>query len=342
MAEKSSFESIMNEITGGLTGNYDADLQYLEEQEQKYKDHEQAKEILRAIGRLIYEITPEEKKKELSQTTQNVLMGFDAALEEAKFNIYKKEYNKALEILEDMVQKYEEQALFENDSVSEYYCFHEPMEEILYRQRNQSEREVRHVNYNFDAMYYFYGSLLLELQRFEDAEKALEKARRWNPVDPALTFEYAETFKIRGMIKEFAEITRNAFRYAFRPTDLARCYRNMGYFFVELQDYHAAVCCYLFSEQFEKSKNVSSELYYISQTTGENYQPTFPEIRETFERLELPVGPAMEILQIGYAYGKHFFENGDYASAKYYLEIVSAFADLDEVNEMLRRIMETQ
>lgn len=88
MAEKSSFESIMNEITGGLTGNYDADLQYLEEQGQKYKDHEQAKEI-------------------------------------------------------------------------------------LYRQHNQSERAVRHVNYNFDAKYY-----LEIVSAFADLDEVNEMLRR--------------------------------------------------------------------------------------------------------------------------------------------------------------------
>ncbi len=61
--ESKDFESIMKEITRGLTGNFEQDISYLNEQMEKYKGHEYEKEILRACGRLIYEIMPEDKKK---------------------------------------------------------------------------------------------------------------------------------------------------------------------------------------------------------------------------------------------------------------------------------------
>ena len=58
-------EKILKEITSGLTGDNTKDMQYLKEQSEKYKEHEYAKEILRACGRLMYELIPSDKKKEL-------------------------------------------------------------------------------------------------------------------------------------------------------------------------------------------------------------------------------------------------------------------------------------
>ena len=106
MAENKDFEAIMKEITGGLTGDPKADMQYLQEQGDKYKDHEYGKEILRACGRLMYELIPDDKKEELNKVLAKDNMGYDAAMEEVRFNIYKKNYDKALKLIEDIISKY--------------------------------------------------------------------------------------------------------------------------------------------------------------------------------------------------------------------------------------------
>ena len=90
MADNKDFDSIMREITGGLSGDPQKDMAYLEEQMQNYKEHELSKEIIRACGRLIYELIPDDKKEELAKAINNDASGTEAALEEVRFNIYKK------------------------------------------------------------------------------------------------------------------------------------------------------------------------------------------------------------------------------------------------------------
>ena len=63
MADNNIFEDIMKEITRGLSGDSKKDVDYLQEQMEKYKDHEYGKEIIRAYGRLIYEVIPDEKRR---------------------------------------------------------------------------------------------------------------------------------------------------------------------------------------------------------------------------------------------------------------------------------------
>ncbi len=338
MAENKDFEAIMKEITGGLSGDTETDLEYLKAQGEKYKDHEYAREILRACGRLLYQLLPEEKIAEISEYIEKDQMGFDAALDEIRFTIFKKDYDKALKMLESMIAKYEDAPFFENDAVSDYFCFREPMEEILYRIRTNTEKDLRQSPINYVDMYYLYGSLLVEMNRPEDAETALKKAMRWNPGNPKAAFEHAETYKLRGLIDEFGRLTREIFKIVYRPEDLARCYRNMGYYFVETKDYRAAVCCLLFSESFDKNDLVQSELYYISQVSGEDYEPTGEELKEIILDHDLPFGLEMETLITAYECGKAFYERGDLLTAKHLLEIFLDFVDDETAEKMMEDI----
>ena len=67
MADNKDFDSIMREITRGLSGDSATDIAYLKEQMEAYKDHEMGKEIIRACARLMYDLIPEDKKKDIRQ-----------------------------------------------------------------------------------------------------------------------------------------------------------------------------------------------------------------------------------------------------------------------------------
>lgn len=94
MANK-DYHQIMTEITSQLTGNTEEDIRYLTAKCEEYKTHEMAKEILRGIGRLMYDIIPEDKREEINQAINNDSLGWKAALDEANFCIYKKDFYKA-------------------------------------------------------------------------------------------------------------------------------------------------------------------------------------------------------------------------------------------------------
>ena len=338
MAEK-RYEEIMKEITKGLSNDAEKDMKYLEEQMEAYKDHEYGKEIVRACGRMMYELIPEDKKAELISAINKDTKGFEQTLEEARFCIYKKDFEKALKILEDMVNGYEKMNMYSDDAVSEYYCFTEPMQEIMYEFYNKPEKDLRRAQIDYEAMYFLYGSVLVELGRIDEAKEALKKARRWNPTSPTVGFEYAETFKMEGNFPVFAKITREIYPYIIRKKDLARFYRNMGFYYVEVQEYYAATCCFLFSTGYEKSSMVPAELYYINQKTGEDYNPSIEELIQCFEEHDIPLGASKDVIGIAYSYGKHFYEEvKDMASTAYYWGIVAEFEDDEEINKVLEQI----
>lgn len=197
------FDDIMHEITSGLTGDTRTDVQYLNQKMQEYREHPLAKEIIRACGRMIFEILPDEDKNELEKMIDNDAKGLEAELDEIRFNIYKKDFQKALKLCQLLVDKVESMNMFQDDQVSEYHTFNELFEVMLYVHFYQPQKDLRHSPIPFSTIYGLYGSLLVELHQLDEARCVLQKGLRWNPVDFSLTSEYIETFKMRQELEPF-------------------------------------------------------------------------------------------------------------------------------------------
>lgn len=335
-----TYDEIMREITAGLTGDTEKDTVYLKEQMEKYKEHELAKEILRACGRLFYGLIPEDKKKELAQVIDNDMSGIHAVLDEVKFNVFKKDFGRALELMENLMEKTEKNLLYQNDSVTEYFSFEAPFEFFMYVQKYKAEKEIKWIEYPYAAIYLQYGSLLVDLQRYEEANLALEKALRWNPMSATIMFEYAETYKILGQMDKYIDVSKKAFSVAYTKSDVARAYRNLGYYFIEQEKYQAAIGCYLLSLQYDnESKNAQSELYYIHQKTeGSVEQPTLEELIEIAEIEGIPMEVDRDVLGIAVAYGKHFLDDGEVAGARAMFEIVYDLTDDETIKDILDKL----
>ena len=102
---------------------------------------------------------------------------------------------------------------------------------------------------------------------------------------------------------------QEAFKIAFRPADVARCFRNLGYYFVEKKLYREAVAAYVLSNHFEKNTMVQSELYYIEQKTGKPVvNPTVAEMKAIAEKYHFPTTADQDVLGLAYTYGKDAVE----------------------------------
>lgn len=337
------FDQIMQEIVNGLSGDFQTDASYLKARMDEYKDHEYGKEIIRACGRLMYEIMPEDMKKEMDAAIQKDELHIDATLEEVRFNVYKKDFNKALSIMESLVRKVkdmEESGAFQNDAVSEYYTFNEAFEEMLFRDLHDTKKDIRRAGIPYAEIYLQYGSLLYDLKRFEDAQAVMAKAVRWNPCNAKIAFEYAESFKVLGDIEAFKAHTIDTFKIAFRPDDVARCYRNLGYYFVEKKLWSEAIACNLMSMQFDReSKSAQSELYYIQQVTkGKIPEPGMKELEKYSKKYGFPIGADRNVLGLAYGYGKHFYEAGQMDGAGYCWKIFYDLTHDDEIKKLLDKL----
>ena len=332
-----TFDAIIKEIKAGLTGDYKIDLKYLDEKCREYKEHEMGKEIIRTCGRLMYDIIPETKKAELNEAMEQDRKADRAIIDEIKANIDKKEYDKALLMLEDYEKKISGIGFYEDDKVSEYFQFEEFIQEIIYRYRNRVTKEIREAKgIPYCEVYMIYGSLLVELKHFEEARTILKKGLRWNPLSFYMTMEYIETYKMEGNLDKAFELTIDAFKIAIHAAQIGRCYRNLGYVFAEKKLYPEAVTCYITGEQLDnEAKQTQDEVNLIQQLTGHTFNPAMKDLEEYAKRYGFPIGADKEIVELAYSYGKHFLEVKEYEGAKYCLGIAYELTGDEEVKKVL-------
>lgn len=143
-----------------------------------------------------------------------------------------------------------------------------------------------------------------------------------------------------GELGTFFKLTKEAFKLAFRSDDLARCYRNLGYYFVEKELWSEAIACYLLSLQYENdSRQAQSELYYINSiTNGEVAEPSLEEVMEYGIRYGFPIGADDDIVGLSLSYGKEFLDQNEPDAARYFLSIAYDLTGREEIAEMMGRI----
>lgn len=280
MADNSTFDTIMEDITQGLTGEWEHDLGYLKEQMEEYKDHPLGKEILRACGRLLYERIPADKLRELEQVMGNHHDATEATLDEAVYNVQRGNWSKALELIEPLAQKMDrlvETGWCADDSESRYFDFRSVTDEVVWRAHNEERRTIRRATEPLAKIYFTYGSCLFEAERYDEAIAACRKAIRWNPADPGLRFELGENYKRLRDMESYDQVLQELFPYIATAAELAHYHRAVGYLCIELGSFELAAAHLMVSLLFENSQLPLSEVMYIKMEYERDYTDMTPQ-----------------------------------------------------------------
>ena len=198
-----TFDEIMKNITSELVGDPKVDVKYLMNQSEVYKNHNFSKEISRAIGRLMYDLVPDDLKDEFNKMQNNNNLGIEKTIEEADFQFYKNNCERALKIMKSLINNIEELNWYNDDSVSKYCSFNNIFEEILYKEVFKPTKEIRRIPENYALVYFKYGIILVELKRLEEATDALLKANNYNPISVDILFELCEIYKLKNDWKKY-------------------------------------------------------------------------------------------------------------------------------------------
>lgn len=294
---------ILKDLKNGLTGNFERDSQYLKEKAQEYREHKDSKEILRGIGRILYKLLPQEDKKELD----NVMAECSDALEEAyhkALNLARnRELLKAEEIMTGVLNSIN--GTFEPDLAVVYMSFNDAFQGSLYTEIYEEKREIRPIPNNYAAYYFFYGQLLIELDRSEAAVTPLLRAVEFNPVNCRYLLELGDAFRRTGDLENFREVSLRALDVALDNAQLARCYRDQGYYYIEKREYESAAALYWLSIYFMDSEMARAELNYIGKQIGsEPVEPSTEWIEKVCDRLGIPMGPNPKVIDTAITLGK--------------------------------------
>lgn len=232
--------------------------------------------------------------------------------DECKHKKYEKEDNTGepvanIEIdennLNEMFKKAEEEMIVRNfdnakkifNEYIEYICklkeekqenwlsFNNNVEFVLYFNNNRDMEKTYNVNYKMNIVYTYLGSMEFEFGNYDKAIEYLNQALQWNPFDFKATMELAETYKAKNDFKKYYLITLDSINLIYTEKDLARYYRNLGYYFIENKKWNLAKAVYLYSLKFENSNNVYQEIQYIVQSTGDDKLPEKETLAEVLK-----------------------------------------------------------
>lgn len=113
-------------------------------------------------------------------------------------------------------------------------------------------------------------------------------ALKWNPYNSDAIFEYNEIFKIEGKLEEYKDRTIEIFSKLYDPHDLARFYRNLGYYYIEREEWELAKAIYVYSMRFDNNDKAKNELIYIMQKNNSQELPTPEKVKLMLEKYYIP------------------------------------------------------
>ena len=126
--------------------------------------------------------------------------------------------------------------------------------------------------------------------------------------------------------------------------EIARCYRNIGYYFVEQQMWDEAVGCYLLSMSFGEAEGryqAEQELHYIyEETKGEAERPSIGAMRSYGEKYGFPIGPDEKVIETAMLYGKTMLAQKKFQHASYFLDIAYKLTENKEIKQVLDGVNE--
>jgi len=270
--------------------------------------------------------------------------GIQAAIEEVEFQMFRKNYSRAYEILESVLGKLENRSgeliMFRDDSAFEYHHFRNPLEEILYAELAKPKRALRRIPEDIGQLYFIYGNLLFEMKRFDEARVALKKAVTINPINVDAIFELAEISKMIGKLDDYCATSRKCLSLSYTGRSLGRCYRNIGFYYIEQKAYDVATALLHVSMNYDRQAAMAqSELYYIQQITGETAPvPSIEEVSRLFEDYSIQLGPSKLILSIAASLGKDAERQGRYGAARFFYTVLYDLTFNGEVRGWLENL----
>lgn len=315
------YQEIIKQIKSNLGENKDLNRKYLTSQMDVYKNHPYEKEIIKEISRMLWDCLSEEEKEEFIEISDNENPIMDI-LDEIFPYIENGNYKTALDIMDNFMKTFP--PMFEDDKVNEYHSFTNPLEEKIFDEYIGAEKIIRYIPDNKPLLdlYYVYGFLLLEDQQLEKAEKYLKKALKINPVSARIILELTEIYKKHTPnFNKFYMYVEEALKYAYYPNDLGRCYRSLGYYYIEEEQFKTATALFKHSLQYDMSPMAYSELEYIK-SKGMEFELSDLECEQIIRDKNIQIGPNIFITDtINQLIGKYEQENA-YAQAIYFYEIL--------------------
>ena len=289
---------LMEQIKQNMTGDPAADLQYLTELSRNVRKEPNAAELTGEIAKHAYSILPEDARAEMERTTMVNGERMDKAYHNALTLVNQNKFAEAESILAAISDKIAE--CFEGEK--KWFSFRNPFEYHMYREFFPLDADFDRAPFDFAHYLTLYGFVLIETRKMKEAEEALKRAVRFNPMACEPRFELCELYKLTRADRQILDLMRETMRYCTTPDRIARVLCNMGFYCVDIGDLYAAAVFYFESLRFEPSKPCEAELQdtvrMINQAGQKFAPPTHGQVLDVYEKYRILQPPNSELVNL--------------------------------------------
>lgn len=325
---KDTFNDIMDKIKSQFTGDKEHDRTVITRSMQEYGEGEYGQEVVHELSKMLFNyLTPEEIegfKKALEKD-----MPEQALLNSVRDDINNQRFDEAFEKLDKYMK--DDTRRFVNDENYEYHSFNNDMEAALFEEYYTPEKEVRMIPFNVEItdLYYAYAFILVEKNEMDEALKYYDIALKYNPVSPNIYFEKADIYKRLGQWDNMNKNLELAYKYAYMPQDMARYYRDLGFYHTENNKADVAVALYIHSLKYDDNESAYHELQYLEHM-GQDINMTYEEAKKILAENNIPLVGHEFIVSKYREFGDNFAEKNNLEAA---LEMYTLAYILDDSME---------
>lgn len=294
-------KKIIDEIRRNLTGDNEKDKTFLVKEAEKYKNNFETSNIVKEIGKMLYEILPKEKMEEFWNAFKKDVDNINVKIDEAYKLMFTQERNmeKAKEILLEVINAPIE---FKENEQERFFSFGNIIEFLTSKYVLNLNKKAVWITLNYSLAYNLLAFISNEEHNYEKAIEYADKALYYNPMDLNNAFEKGETYKMQRKYEDMLKVTTSIYEYIFSPEHLARYYRNLGYFYTEACKFDVSFSLYLVSMLYQESKGAYQEIMYIKQVLkNPEYNIDLDTAFSILEKNNIPIGIRKENVNILYS-----------------------------------------
>ncbi len=299
--ESNSCEEVIKQVESQFNGEMEHDRKVIMQAMDEYRDAPEAQEIIHRLSRMLTNYLTEDEKEGFSKALGKSMPEI-SLLESVEEDLNNQRFEEAFIKLDNYMK---EERRYVPDEEVEYHVFRNDFEEMLFEKYFTVKKELRGIPFNVPIfmLYHYYAFLLIEQNRYDEAEKYLKMGLEYNPVSLHLMFELIDLYKKKGEWDNMNKLIQDAFTYSYTPDSIARIYRDLGYYYVEIEKPEIAAALYIYSIKFEQTQQAYTELEYIK-NMGQNIDITMEEAQQIVRDQNIPVVANPFIV-------KEFRERGD-------------------------------
>lgn len=259
---------------------------------------------------------------------------------EAYEKLMNREFEATREMLQEPIEKIEEKM-----KSGKKYCPQNVFDAAIFM--NFLEPKATQQDFAKSNYYDFYlmrGAASYNLNDFEDSKKHYKKAIELNPASAVARLQMFEINKLEKQFDTYVEDIKDFFKYAYRRVDMARAYRDMGYYLCEIKDYEMAIVAYYLSNIYEVTDLAIAEVKHIAEIAKIDLDSKLwlseEMMGEFYEKYKIPLLPNQDLVKLACAiaddsYSKKALKTALFTySVAYELTLEEKY--LDKVKELIK------